>query len=161
MKHENPETALVRATLELLHANGIAAWRNNTGVAWRVPGSPRLLMDRPKSGKAYPVKFGIVGAPDILGWVRRRAAACVDRVAVALGVECKISPRKLTHEQWVFLNDLKAAGGLAYTVFDDTSGLIEAIRDGRSSDLGPCPPKDTPRAKRQDRAAALFNGSGR
>lgn len=141
-RRENPETALQRAALELIHDHGISAWRMNTGMA---VGLSQLKRANVKFDELRPTRYGIPGVPDIIGWIARRTPSGL--VAQWIGVECKVGERKLTHEQWVFLNDLKDAGGIAITLYDDCGGLIEAIREGRSSNLGPCPPKPVKRVR--------------
>jgi len=169
-RRENPETALVRAALDLLHRHGIPAWRNNTGVAWTPV----------KGGGERPIRFGTPGMPDILAIMPRevgirqnvcdcrekskfvcgdcgrdvRQCECRDprrdgkRIGQFVGIECKVGKGKLRYEQWVILSDIRDAGGIAITLFNDCEGLIDAIRDGRSSSLGPCPPKPVKKSRK-------------
>jgi hypothetical protein len=88
------ETALVKAALQLLHARGILAWRNNTGAT--------------RIGK-HLVRFGAVGSPDILGCLPGgRLLAC----------EVKLPGREPTVAQAAFLTAIAAAGGLALVLTD-------------------------------------------
>lgn len=141
-RRENPETALQRAALNLIHDHGISAWRMNTGMA---VGLSQLKRANVKFDELRPTRYGIPGVPDIIGWIARHTASGL--IAQWIGVECKVNGRTLTYDQWMFLNDLKTAGGIAITLYDDCDGLIEAIRDGRSSNLGKCPPKPVKRAR--------------
>ncbi len=103
------ETALVKACLQYLNmVAGALARRNNTGK----------LIDR--TGR--PVTFGLgVGSSDIIG--------CLPGGRY-LAVECKIGKNKLTLNQKLFLESVKAAGGLALCVWS-LPELVRAIHDDR------------------------------
>ena len=148
-RRENRETALVRAALELLHRHGIPAWRNNTGMA---VGLSQLKKPGADPDKFRPTRYGVKGMADIIGIVPRdiRACECRDgwRHGQFLAIECKVGRGTLSYDQWVILSDIRDAGGIAITLYDDCEGLIDAIRDGRSSSLGPCPPKPVKKARK-------------
>lgn len=92
-RRRNPESAIVKACLEWLHAHGIWAWRQNAAV---VPGR----------------RFnGMPGQADIIGLVSRACAG-----GRFLAVECKTETGRLTEDQVVFLNRVKAHDGLAVVV---------------------------------------------
>jgi hypothetical protein len=82
------ETALVNACLQLLHAHGIEAWRQNTGAV--------------KVGTRF-VRFGRPGAADITGILDggRR-----------LEIECKVGRNKLSEAQEEFRDMIEARGGV-------------------------------------------------
>ena len=90
------ESDLVRACLELLHARGIMAWRNNTGA---FVGEHR--------GKSRFVRFGAKGSGDIF--------------AILLGgrfwsIECKVGKNQATPAQTEWAEAVRKAGGAATVI---------------------------------------------
>lgn len=107
-----PESAVLKACLRYLNAQGIEAFRMNTGMAM-LPG---------KGGKPQPVRFGKKGLPDICGYMPDGRA---------LYVECKASDGKLRPEQEAFLDRARRAGCVcvvARSVEDLVVGLAKAGR---------------------------------
>jgi hypothetical protein len=94
------ETDLVKACLQLLKLHGVPCWRNNCGAAryTNAAGRPRL------------VRFGAVGSSDILGVLPPEGRL--------LAIEVKGRTGKLTPTQAAFLDNVRAAGGLALVVRD-------------------------------------------
>lgn len=101
------ETHLVKAAVKYLHMRGIPCWRQNVGaVASEYKGKKRFI------------RFGVPGISDIIGllpWNGRFLAA-----------EAKVGKNKVSDDQRVFLDEVKASGGLA-VVFYDLDELHEAI----------------------------------
>jgi hypothetical protein len=87
------ETALVKSALTMLLYDRITCWRNNTGGA---------EYENKDKSKRF-VRYGIPGASDILG---------VLPGGRFLAAEAKVGRNKPTDEQWAFLNQVNAAGGL-------------------------------------------------
>src|SRR5574343_455172 len=102
------ETRLVRACLDLLAANGIFCWRNNTGA---FAGEYR--------GRRRFVRFGAPGSADILG---------VLPGGRALAVECKVGRNGLSPQQERWGREFAQAGGMYLVQRDDIDGLMEAIQ---------------------------------
>lgn len=99
------ETDLVKQCLRVLALYpDIFAFRNNTGAL--------------SVGKRF-VRFGKVGAPDIIGWIQCRGTAAF------LGVEVKLPGRHPTEAQEDFLGRLRADGGCALIVHD-----LKELTDG-------------------------------
>lgn len=93
------ETALVNACLEYLRLRGIMAWRQNSGAA----------RARNSAGRERFVRFhGAPGCSDILGILPPNGRL--------LAVECKVCGRRPTLLQQAFLENVRAAGGLAVVV---------------------------------------------
>lgn len=90
---DNPNS-LVNAVLQYLSLRGILAWRNNTGSA-RMP-----------SGRW--VAFGVKGMPDVLG--------CLAPHGRTLAIECKTGTGRLSKDQKAVIDNLNAAGALAFVV---------------------------------------------
>jgi len=90
------ETQLVKACLSWLTANGILAWRQNTGA-----------MTASYKGKRRFVRFGRPGMSDIAG---------VLPGGRAFYVECKMPGRVVTEGQWEFLCQVEEEGGLGVVV---------------------------------------------
>lgn len=118
VRRENPETALVRATLRTLHALGVPAYRVNSGMF-------HIIDER--SGKTRWVRAGIVGAPDITGWISPHGRR--------IEIECKVGDRAVTPEQAQYLRDVADAGGVAVVVRDDPGALVAVIQRLRKSPL--------------------------
>jgi hypothetical protein len=93
------ETDLVRSCLNLLHAVGVFAWRNNTGAVVLRDGQKRRFF-----------RAGLVGSSDIIGVLPGSGRM--------LAVECKQPGGRVTAGQRAFLDLVAAAGGAALVVSD-------------------------------------------
>ena len=109
-------TDLVNVCVNYLTLSHIPAWINNTG-AYKVD------EDRKARKKARYIRFGIVGASDILGLLPPSGRF--------LGVECKTGRGKPTPEQVSFLAMLNDAGGLGIVV-RELDELIRAVKQERT-----------------------------
>ena len=89
---------ITSAILGYLQAHGFSAWAQ-----------PNRGEYDPKTGKWRPHPNARRGVPDIIGFRLRDA--------VFIGVEMKAGPDRLRPEQRRFLDELKAAGGLAFVAF--------------------------------------------
>ena len=105
------ERDIQRAILAFLATvPGVVAWRTNSGAAM-LPGH---------GGKGQHVRFGFKGLSDIVGW-HRYWATCqggmampsCEGVARFLAIEVKTAKTYPTAEQQAFLDQVKAAGGIA------------------------------------------------
>jgi hypothetical protein len=107
------ETDLVCQCLSLLQLHRIPCWRQNTGAAAFGAGRARRF-----------VKFSVEGCADVLGVVPPSGRL--------LAVECKRPGGKLTKAQAAFLDNVRAAGGLALVVRDvrDLQRALELEREG-------------------------------
>ena len=94
--NDRPESAALLEVLKALKAHPAVVWceRMNSGAA-RVGG--RFI------------RFGFTGCPDVLGQLRDGRL---------LGVEVKSPTGKLMPEQSVFLERIRAAGGVAFVARD-------------------------------------------
>lgn len=104
-----PESALVRACLELLAARGVYAFRvNQQGVP---------IAGKPGKYRPGPTR----GVSDILG---------VLPGGRFLAVECKRKGGKVTSDQIGFLNYVKEFGGLAVVAYsvDDLDRTLRGLR---------------------------------
>ena len=99
---------MTSAILGYLHAHGFAAWAQ-----------PNRGEYNPKTGKWRPHPNSRRGIPDILGF--RRADA------LFLGVEVKAGTDRPRPEQTQFLNELKAAGGLAFIAYS-FAGFVQSFQ---------------------------------
>ena len=101
-----PEREVVREVLAYLRTiPGVTAWRCNTGMAM-LPG---------RGGKPMPVRFGVKGMADIVGW--KTEAIYVERIgkihrARFLAIECKREGQEPTVLQAQFLQSVQDAGGI-------------------------------------------------
>lgn len=93
-RRPNPETALVKACLQILALHQIEAWRQNSG---------RLI-----TARGQMVTLGRKGAADITGILRPSGRR--------LEIECKRPGNQPTPEQWRFLREIEEAGGVALVV---------------------------------------------
>jgi len=95
-KNDRPEAAALTEVLKALESHPAVAWchRMNSG-AFRI-------------GKRF-VRFGWPGCPDVLGQLRDGRL---------LGVEVKAAKGKLRPEQTIFLERIRAAGGVAFMARD-------------------------------------------
>jgi hypothetical protein len=91
-----PEAAALVEVLKTLRAHPLVAWceRMNSGAA--------------KMGGRF-VRFGWPGCPDVLGQLKDGRL---------LGVEVKAAKGKLRPEQSLFLERIRAAGGVAFVARD-------------------------------------------
>jgi len=97
----NAEADVVRACLLYLGLKGIPAWRNNTGA-----------MRATYKGRERFIRYGVPGAPDILGvW-----NAPGPHRGKLLAVECKGPDGRLSEAQRAFLANIQSAGGVALVV---------------------------------------------
>jgi len=94
--HDHPEAAALVEVLKALRAHPAIAWceRMNSGAA--------------KVGSRF-IRFGWPGCPDVLGQLRDGRL---------LGVEVKSATGKLRPEQTIFLERIRAAGGVAFMARD-------------------------------------------
>lgn len=98
-----PESQLQREIMLGVTQAGARVFRNSGGTAWvgddvRLPDGS-VLIRNPRR-----VRFGLhVGAPDLIGWLRGRF----------LGIEIKTRTGRLTDDQQQFLDNIRAAGGIA------------------------------------------------
>lgn len=101
-----PEAAALLEVLKTLRAHSMVAWaeRMNSGAA--------------KIGGRF-VRFGWTGCPDVLGQLKDGRL---------LGVEVKAEKGKLRPEQTIFLERIRAAGGVAFMARDCRDVLRELNR---------------------------------
>ena len=94
--HDGKEAAALLEVLKALRAHPAVVWceRMNSGAA--------------KVGNRF-IRFGFRGCPDVLGQLRDGRL---------LGVEVKGPNGKLRPEQFVFLDRIRAAGGVAFLARD-------------------------------------------
>ena len=113
------ERDIQRAILAFLATvPGVVAWRTNSGAAM-LPGH---------GGKGQHVRFGFKGLSDIVGWQERTWCPhgyemrkvgshygddCIAPIARFLAIEVKTAKTYPTAEQQAFLDQVKAAGGIA------------------------------------------------
>lgn len=104
-RRSGPEAGLQKGALQLLRTvHGVYCWRNNTG-SWKV-------------GDRY-VKFGLKGSSDILGVLGPHGRF--------LAVELKAQGEKPTPEQRVFLEAVRALGGVA--VWVDRLSVLQKVME--------------------------------
>lgn len=101
-KKKTPENQVVRECLKLLHAQGIFAWRNNTGAV--------------SIGNRF-VRYGYTGSADIIGLM-----PC----GQFLAVECKAPGGKQSSAQKIFQEKIETNGG-RYLLVDSASKLQELL----------------------------------
>ena len=109
-KQPRPGTVLGKKVVKLLHALGCPAWRNNTGVA----------REAQKDGSIRFVRYGMKGAPDVMG--------LVPPIGRLIALEVKCGRDVLSEDQQRVLSDFEAAGALTAVVRDNLGGLAELIR---------------------------------
>jgi hypothetical protein len=102
------ETDLVRQCLDYLQLVKVPCWRQNTGCATYGAGGRRRF-----------VRFAVEGCSDIIGLLPGSGRM--------LCVEVKRPGGRLTPAQAAFLDNVRAAGGLAIVV-RDVEGLATALR---------------------------------
>ena len=114
MKHNNKPTRQLTEAEQMtadiityLDAHGFSAW-----------GQPNRGEYDPKTGKWRPYPNARRGVADILGFRRTDGRF--------LGVEVKAGTDRPRPEQTVFLNELKAAGGLAFIAYD-YAGFVQSF----------------------------------
>lgn len=108
MKRPKPETSLVRSVIAWLLANGIMAWRVNTG-----------MQIAEYKGVRRAIRFGEPGMADVL------AILPGGRL---LAIECKAGKNQLSEKQKDWLCRAAAAGALtivARSLSDVESALLE------------------------------------
>ena len=109
-----PEAAALVEVLKTLRANSLVAWceRMNSGAAMM--------------GGRF-VRFGWTGCPDVLGQLTDGRL---------LGVEVKAEHGKLRPEQTIFLERIRAAGGVAFMARDcrDVLRELQLSMNGKSND---------------------------
>ena len=101
--NDRPEAAALSEVLKALNAHPAVAWceRMNSGAA--------------KVGNRF-VRFGFPGCPDVLGQLRDGRL---------LGVEVKSRTGRLSPEQSLFLERIRAAGGVGFIARDCRDVLRE------------------------------------
>ena len=89
----------------------------------RIPGvhlyrlNSRVVMMPGKGGRMRPVRFGWLGAPDIIGYRCLRTSPMMpDRVPYFVALEVKRPGGKATVEQQSFIDLVKRDGGIAAVV---------------------------------------------
>jgi hypothetical protein len=92
------ETRVTSACLELLHAWGVFAWRNNTGAYVR-----DYARTDGSQGKSF-IRYGLKGSADIIGLTKINGRF--------LAVETKTVNGQLSDDQIEFKQRVKASGGL-------------------------------------------------
>ncbi len=124
------ETAVLHRVLLACSTGATRLFRQNVGVAWQGTGKPvqvskpGMVMMYPGDvilRKAQPIRMGLcVGSSDIIGWTQR------DGAAVFTAIECKGADGRVRPEQTVFIDQVKAAGGIAGVVRseDEALGLL-------------------------------------
>ena len=107
--NDRPEAAALVEVLKALRAHPAVAWceRQNTGAA--------------RVGGRF-VRFGWPGCPDVLGQLKDGRL---------LGVEVKAQAGRLRPEQAVFLERIRAAGGVAFVARDlrDVQRELETAKE--------------------------------
>jgi hypothetical protein len=106
--------ALSRGDTRLLRVNAGLAWQGT--VVERTP--RRLVLLEPR-----PVKIGVPGVSDLIGWTT------VSAVAVFTAIECKSARGRLTPEQSAFLDVVRSMGGRAGVArsVDDARDIIAGV----------------------------------
>jgi hypothetical protein len=102
-----PEGAILKGAVALLRARPDVVglyWRNNVGAL------------RDATGRL--VRFGVVGASDLIGAIRP--------IGRLIALECKVPGRKPTAAQRAYLQAVRDAGGVA-VVIDDLSTLARVL----------------------------------
>ncbi len=112
VRKSNAHTDLVNVCVQYLQLSRIPAWVNNTGA-----------VKLGECEKPRFVRFGIVGASDIVG--------CLPPTGRFLGVECKTGTGKPTPVQESFLQMINDAGGLGIVVYelDDLQAALDERKD--------------------------------
>ena len=112
--NSKPEAAALVEILKTLRAHSLVAWceRMNSGAAMM--------------GGRF-VRFGWTGCPDVLGQLTDGRL---------LGVEVKAEHGKLRPEQTIFLERIRAAGGVAFMARDcrDVLRELQQSMNGKSND---------------------------
>ncbi len=105
------ETDLCNACLQLLRLRGIYAWRQN------VSGIKR----RDRAGREFWAAPGLRGVADLIG---------VLPGGKFLAVETKTAAGKLSPEQAAFLDNIRAAGGVAVVIrsLDELVSLLDTLQ---------------------------------
>lgn len=105
-KNDRPEAAALLEVLKALESHPAVAWceRMNSGAV--------------RIGKRF-VRFGWKGCPDVLGQLKDGRL---------LGVEIKAQKGKLRPEQTIFLERIRAAGGVAFMA-RDCRDVMTALSD--------------------------------
>ncbi len=91
------EKDLQNAIIQYLNLHGHFVWRNNTGA---------FVLE--SAGKKRFMRAGIKGSPDIIG---------IAKDGRFIGIECKSKGRKSTLEQEVFLEQIRARGGIGIVAY--------------------------------------------
>lgn len=121
------ERDVVRAILAYLRTRpDVTAWRCNSGMA---------MMRRGKTEQFMPVRFGVPGMSDIIGWKTVVAGCdyngCVEeRFPRFLAIEAKREGQRPSPTQSAFLDQVRRAGGLA-VVATKVQDVIDAL-EGRT-----------------------------
>lgn len=112
------ETDIVRAILDYLAlCPGVVAWRVNTGMA----------MLHGRGGKLQPVRFGVKGMADIIGWVevcrlcqfsppRENCYRAFSVLPSFVALEVKTETGVVRPAQAAFLEQVRQAGGIGAVV---------------------------------------------
>jgi len=93
VKIHTKESYIQSQILDYLKYRGVFCWRNNTGATTY----------QRKDGRKQFLRYGATGSPDIIGIFRGKF----------LGIEVKNKLGKVTNSQRLFLDRIKAEGGIA------------------------------------------------
>ncbi len=107
------ETDLCNACLTLLKLRGVFCWRSNTAGIKR----------RDRAGREFWAAPGMRGVADLIG---------VLPGGKFLAVETKTAAGKLSPEQAAFLDNIRAAGGVAVVIrsLDEMVTLLDDLQGG-------------------------------
>ncbi len=121
----NETTILQRIRLAVGRVPGLKLFRNNCGQAWMGKIVSRtqdmIVIKDPR-----PVQFGLhPGSSDLIGWksVTITPEMVGQRVAVFVSLECKTETGAVRPDQANWIDQVKAAGGLAGIVRSEADAL--------------------------------------
>lgn len=128
------EQSILHRILLACSTGATRLFRVNTGIAYAGKGKatsvtrPQMVMMYPGDvlvRSAQPIRMGLTnGGSDLIGWTK------VGDRAVFTAIECKSATGRVRHEQQVFIDAVRAAGGIAGVARseDEASALIDAYR---------------------------------
>ena len=131
---------VVPSVLLELSRQGATGFRVNTGTGWVGNGKP-VRITKPMTvtlrpgdvvlrGPVRPLNAGLVkGGSDIIGWdqVVITPDMVGKTIAQFLAIECKDGKGRLSDEQRIFINNVRAAGGKAGVAYcaDDARDILK------------------------------------